>query len=105
MIHRLKIEEPVADAIHDGRKRFEVRKNDRGFERTVTQRAVKQLRECARYIDLHAEQIIGNIDQPNYITGDGIRLSFTLLENDAIPTLKVEKMHIVLGAIEIGGGE
>ena len=74
-------------------------------KRTITGKAVYLLREYARYIDEHAEALIGDIDQPNYITGDGIRLSFTLLENDAIPTLKVEKMHIVLGAIEIGGGE
>ncbi len=31
MLHELKITIPYADAICDGRKRFEVRRNDRGF--------------------------------------------------------------------------
>ena len=32
MRHKLKIREPYADAIADGRKRFEVRMNDRGYQ-------------------------------------------------------------------------
>ena len=32
MRHELKIQEPYADAIADGRKRFEVRINDRGYQ-------------------------------------------------------------------------
>ena len=31
MLHELKINKPFADAVLDGRKTFEVRKNDRGF--------------------------------------------------------------------------
>ena len=31
MTHELKIQEPYADAILDGRKTFEVRMNDRGY--------------------------------------------------------------------------
>ena len=31
MIHIIKIQKPYADAILDGRKRFEVRLNDRGY--------------------------------------------------------------------------
>lgn len=31
MIHEIKILEPYADAIYDGRKTFEVRLNDRGY--------------------------------------------------------------------------
>lgn len=31
MLHELKIEKQFADAVLDGRKTFEVRKNDRGF--------------------------------------------------------------------------
>lgn len=32
-----------------------------------TERAVAQLRAYARYIDKHAENIVGDIDKPNYI--------------------------------------
>lgn len=32
MLHELKIEKQFADAVLDGRKTFEVRKNDRGFK-------------------------------------------------------------------------
>ena len=31
MLHELKIEKPLADAVLDGRKTFDVRKNDQGF--------------------------------------------------------------------------
>ena len=31
MTHEIKIQEPYADAIYDGRKTFEVRLNDRGY--------------------------------------------------------------------------
>ena len=32
MTHRIKIRESFAEAIYDGRKTFEVRKNDRGYQ-------------------------------------------------------------------------
>lgn len=32
MLHELKLKEDFADAITDGRKTFEVRRNDRGFQ-------------------------------------------------------------------------
>lgn len=32
MLHELKLREDFADAITDGRKTFEVRRNDRGFQ-------------------------------------------------------------------------
>lgn len=31
MTHKIKIDEPYADAIVDGRKAFEIRRNDRGY--------------------------------------------------------------------------
>lgn len=33
MIHRIKLLETFADAVLDGRKNFEVRENDRGYQR------------------------------------------------------------------------
>lgn len=69
---------------------------------TITEKAVAQLKAYARYIDEHAENIIGNIDQPNYVTEEGINVSFTLLSYESIPTLAVTKEHIVLDAWKVG---
>ena len=67
----------------------------------ITEKAVKQLRAYAKYIDEHAENIIGNIDKPNFVTEGGIKMMFTLMEHDSVPTLTVEKEHIVLDALEV----
>lgn len=62
---------------------------------SVTEKAVAQLRAYARYMDEHAENIIGNIDRPNWVTESGIQIGFTLLEHEAVPVLKVTKEHLV----------
>ena len=67
----------------------------------ATKKAVAQLRAYARYIDEHADNIIANIDDPDYVTEGGIRISFTLLERDRVPTITVTKEHIVLDAVEV----
>ena len=72
-----------------------------GSKQSITEQAVAQLKACARYIDEHAENIIGNIDQPNYVTEEGINVSFTLLSHESIPTLTVTKEHIVIDAWEV----
>ena len=69
---------------------------------TITEKAVAQLKAYARYIDEHAESIIGNIDAPNYVTEAGINVSFTLLSHESIPTLTVTKEHIVSDAWNVG---
>ena len=69
---------------------------------TITEKAVAQLKAYARYIDEHAESIIGNIDAPNYVTEAGINVSFTLLSYESIPTLTVTKEHIVSDALKVG---
>ncbi len=69
--------------------------------RTITEKAVAQLKAYGKYIYDHAENIVGDIDKPNYVTEGGIRISFTLLEYDRIPTLDVSKDHIVLEAMEV----
>ena len=69
---------------------------------TITEKAVAQLKAYARYIDEHAESIIGNIDAPNYVTEAGINVSFTLLSHESIPTITVTKEHIVSDALKVG---
>ena len=69
---------------------------------SITEKAVAQLKAYARYIDEHAENIIGNIDAPNYVTEAGIYVSFTLLSHESIPALSVTKEHIVKDAWEVG---
>ena len=69
----------------------------------TTEKAVKQLKAYAKYIEEHAENIVGNIDKPNWITDDGIRVSFRLMEHDCIPTLTVTREHMVLDAIVMEG--
>ena len=66
----------------------------------ATEKAVKQLKAYGEYIYDHAENIIGNIDKPNYVIDGGIRISFTLLEHDRIPIIDVHKEYIVLEATE-----
>lgn len=67
--------------------------------RPSTEKAVEQLKAYGKYIYDHAANIVGNIDKPNYVTEDGIRISFTLASYDRIPTLEVEKEYIVLDAL------
>lgn len=71
----------------------------KGAGMTPTQMAVAQLKAYGSYIHDNAEAIIGSIDKPAYATEGGISLSFTLLEHDSVPTLMVNKEHIVLDAI------
>lgn len=67
---------------------------------SATEKAVIQLKAYGRYIYNHAENIVGDIDKPNYVTEGGIRISFTLLEHDRILKLDVSKEHIVIDALE-----
>ena len=69
----------------------------------TTEKAVKQLKAYAKYIEEHAENIVGNIDKPNWIIDDGIRVSFRLMEHDYVPTLTVTREHLVLDAIVMEG--
>lgn len=62
---------------------------------SVTDKAVAQLKVYGQYIIDHAENIIGDIDKPNYVTEDGIRIAFTLLSYDMVPTLEVTKEYIM----------
>ena len=68
---------------------------------SATEKAVAQLKVYGKYICDHAENIVGDIDKPNYVTEGGIRISFMLLEHDRIPTLDVSKEYIVAGALEV----
>jgi len=66
---------------------------------SATEKAVAQLRAYGHYIADHAENIVGNIDKPNYVTEGGIRVSFTLMEHDRVPVIDVNKEYIVLDAV------
>ena len=68
---------------------------------SAAEKAVRQLKAYGQYIYDHAENIVGNIDKPNYVTEGGIRISFTLLEHDRIPTLDVSKEYIVTDVLEV----
>ncbi len=68
---------------------------------SATEKAVKQLKAYGKYIYDHAEGIVGDIDEPNYVTEGGIRVSFTLMEHGSVPTLDVSKEHIVIDALEV----
>ena len=66
---------------------------------SMTDKAVAMLRGYARFLDSHAENIIGNIDKPNYVTSGGIKVSF-VLDLESVPTVEVTKEHIALEAME-----
>lgn len=64
-------------------------------KRTPTGRAVYRLREYARYIDEHAEALVGDVDPPNYVTECGIHVEFDLRDDEA-PNITVSKNYLVL---------
>lgn len=64
-------------------------------KRTTTGKAVHLLREYARYLDEHADALIGDIEPPNYITDGGIKVSFTLCLRE-FPHVSIEKEYLVL---------
>lgn len=68
--------------------------------KTATEKAVAQLKAYAKHMYDNAEGIIGDIDKPNYVAEGGIRVSFTLLEDDVAPTLCVDMNYLVLDALE-----
>lgn len=65
--------------------------------RTPTERAVHVLREYARYIDEHADALIGDIDPPNYVAEGGIHVEFDL-RDDELPNVTVSKNYLVFNS-------
>lgn len=63
-------------------------------ERTTTQKAAEELRQVARYVDRHAESLVGDMDGI-YVLEGGLRVSFTLLEHASIPTITVSRECLV----------
>jgi hypothetical protein len=63
---------------------------------TYTEKAVKELRYCAKYINDNAENLLGDLDE-TYISENGVRLSFEMNLEDgfACVLVKVEKDHLV----------
>lgn len=68
---------------------------------SATEKVVSLLKAYGKYIYDHAENIVGNIDKPNYVIEDGIRISFTLSGHDRVPTLYVSKDYVVPDALEV----
>lgn len=64
-----------------------------GFGETFSEQAVRELRSVAAFIDRHAEQIIGDIDNV-YILDDGIHVEFDVVQHDSISTVRVSKEFI-----------
>ena len=70
------------------------------IEKSATDRAVRILRAYAAYLDEHAENIIGDIDSPNYVTEGGIRVSFVVNLHDKLPVVTVTKEHLPLNVAD-----
>lgn len=62
--------------------------------RTTSEQAAEKIREVARYIDAHAESLVGDLDGV-YVLEGGLRFSFALLHDQSIPTIEVTKEYIV----------
>ena len=67
----------------------------------LTDLAVIELRQYAKFMNDNAEQIIGSVDKPTWVTDCGIRFSFTLADSEHMPTLSVTKDYIVTDAISV----
>lgn len=68
---------------------------------TATDKAVAKLRSYAKFMNDNAEQIIGSIDNPTWVTEGGIRFSFTLADREHVPIISVTKDYIVTDAIAV----
>lgn len=62
----------------------------------LTAKAASQLREVAAFLDRNAEALVGDMDS-TYVLDTGLRFEFYVLERDSIPTVKVTKVHYVMG--------
>ena len=86
MRHYLKIEKPFADAIVEGRKTFEVRRNDRGFnaDDTIVFHCVGGNVELKHKINTRVYRI------PYVLSGFGLREAFVAFGIKDITREKVE---------------
>ena len=62
--------------------------------RTTSEKAAEKRRDVARYLDAHAESLVGDLDSIYVIEG-GLRFSFTLEDCECIPTIEVTRECIV----------
>lgn len=69
-------------------------------EKRSTARAIRILRAYAAYLDEHAENIIGDIDKPNYVMEGGIKLSFVVNPHDEPPIVTVTKEYLPLNVVD-----
>lgn len=65
-------------------------------------RAVKELRDVAEFLDANAEKLLDDLDDL-YIAEHGCRIELELLPRDSISTITVQKDYLVLKKA-LGGG-
>lgn len=82
MIHNIKIQYPYADAIIDGRKTFEVRLNDRGYNAGDT---------------IQFRVMDGSIDMPHKLNNEEYEITYVH------SGLGLEKGFVVFGIRQKGG--
>ena len=82
MIHNIKIQYPYADAIIDGRKTFEVRLNDRGYNAGDT---------------IQFRVMDGSIDMPHKLNNEEYEITYVY------SGLGLEKGFVVFGIRQKGG--
>ena len=64
-------------------------------DESLSEQAVRELRNVAEFIDRHAESIIGDIDNV-YVLADGIHIEFDVVQHDSICTVRVSKEFIAI---------
>ena len=69
-------------------------------EKRSTAWAIRILRAYAAYLDEHAENIIGDIDKPNYVANGGIKVSFVIVPDNEPPIVTVTKEYLPLNVVE-----
>ena len=73
----------------------------RRHDGSISALAARRLRETARFMDEHAESLVGDLDGI-YVLDGGLRFSFTLLDEEVVPTITVTKEAIVHGGPKNG---
>lgn len=66
----------------------------------ATARAIRMLRAYAAYLNEHAENIIGDIDKPNYVGESGIRVSFVVNPYNDPPIVTVTKEYLPINVVD-----
>lgn len=66
----------------------------------VRKQIVEQMQAYGRFLQDHAEDIVGKISE-TYITQGGINVSFKVLENEKIPTINVSIDYLPMEVLDL----